>query len=232
MFGGEVSNAGRTIPKSILYAILLVGLLYVCMNASIIAVVPWREAIKSTAIVADMMQSIYGSTAAKLVTLLILWTSFASVFAAMLGYSRVPFAAAVEGEFFSPFAYLHPQKRFPAFSVVMTGVTSAFACLLELDALIKALIILQIFVQSIAQIAAVTLIRRNRPDIRRPFRMWLYPLPGLTALAGWIYILTTNGVVYVVSGASLFIVGAVLYLWRASIRHEWPFASRNEVLHP
>lgn len=230
LFAGEVKDAGRTIPRSILYAILFVGFIYLVMNVSIIAVIPWREAVKSTAIVSDLMQRVYGPAAARVMTLLILWTSFASIFAIMIGYSRVPYAAAAEGEFFSVFGRLHPTKRFPAFSVAMTGVTSALACLLELGELIKALIILQIFIQSIAQVAAVVLIRRNRPDIYRPFNMWLYPVPVILAFTGWVYILTTNGFVYVIAGAALMFAGALAYLWRAFGRREWPFATRTEAV--
>src|SRR5262249_19493719 len=144
-------------------------------------------------------------------------------FAIMIGYSRVPYAAAVEGEFFAPFARLHPKKNFPAFSVVVVGVTSAVASLLELDALIKALVILQILVQFLAQIVAVTLIRKYRPDIHRPFRMWLYPVPSVIAFLGWIYILSTNGISYVAAAFALVIAGCVAYLWRARSKHQWPF---------
>lgn len=230
LFGGEVRDAGRTIPRSILYAILFVGLTYLVMNVSIIAVIPWQEAMKSTAIVSDLIERVYGSTAAVVMTLLILWTSFASVFAIMLGYSRVPYAAANDGEFFRIFARVHPTKRFPSFSLLLTGITSAAACLMELDALIKALIILQIFIQSIAQIAAVTLIRRNRPDIQRPFRMWIYPVPSILALAGWIYIIATNGIAYFLAGLALLMAGAVAYLLYARARGEWPFVARVEAV--
>ena len=52
-------------------------------------------------------------TIASVFTLLILWTAFGSVFALLLGYSRVPYAAAREGYFFSVFGRLHPTKGFP-----------------------------------------------------------------------------------------------------------------------
>jgi amino acid transporter len=227
LFGGEVQEPGRTIPRSILYAILIVGAAYFVMNLCVIGVVPWREAMHSNAIISDMILRIHGAPAARVMTGLILFTAFASVFATMLGYSRLPFAAAAAGEFFSPFARLHPVKRFPAFSVLVVGTSSAAACLFNLDELIKALIILQIFIQSIAQIGAVVLLRR-REEVGHPFRMWLYPLPCLLALAGWIYILASNEAVYVLLGAGLFAAGSLAYLWRARTLELWPFEKPHD----
>ena len=227
-FGGEVKNPGYVIPHAILLSILAVAAIYLTMNVMLIGVVPWREAITegtlaNKAIVADFIQRLYGNKAAVVMTLLILWTTFASIFAVMLGYSRVPYAAAADGRFFKPFARLHPQKNFPTFSLLLIGFTSALACWFELPTLITALIVIQIIARDIAQIIAVTLIRRYRPDIQQPFKMWLYPLPGIIALSGWIYILGTNGIKFILLGIALMSVGIIAYLWRARIKYEWPF---------
>jgi amino acid transporter len=162
-----------------------------------ISVVHWREAITegtlaNKAIVADFIPRLYGSKAATVMTLLILFTSFASIFAVMLGYSRVPYAAAAEGRFFKPFARLHQTGNFPNFSVVFIGVAAAVACWLDLATLIAALVIIEKIARDIGQALAAIAIRRYRPDIQLPFKMWFYPLPSLIALAGWIYILGTN----------------------------------------
>jgi amino acid transporter len=154
---------------------------------------------------------------------LILWVAFASVFCVLLGYTRVPYAAASEGHFFSAFARLHPTRGFPSFSVLFMGVLSAVACLLTLEALIKALIVIQIITQFAAQCVAVILIRRYRRNIVRPFSMPLYPLPVMIALAGWIFILASSGAVYVLSGFALLALGIAAYLWRAHRKMEWPW---------
>ena len=225
LFGGEVKNPGRTIPRSILISIGVVAVLYLSMNASIISVIPWRDAVKSTAIVSEFMDRLYGRSAANIATLLILWTALASVFAILLGFSRVPYAAAVEGRFFSVFARLHPKGRFPSFSLVTLGIASAAACTLSLEQLIKALTVIQILIQFIAQCFAVVLLRKYRPDIQRPFSMWLYPLPAIVALGGWIFILIASGVQYIVAGLILMAIGTLAYFLRARRRAEWPFAT-------
>ena len=225
LFGGEVKNPGKTIPRSILISIGVVAVLYLSMNVSIINVVPWPEAMKSTAIVSDFMQRLYGRRAADVVTVLILWTALASVFAILLGFSRVPYAAAVEGRFFSVFARLHPKGRFPSFSLVSLGVASAAACALSLEDLIKALTVIQIMIQFMAQCVAVVLLRKFRPDIARPFSMWFYPIPAVVALGGWLFILVASGPVYILGGLLLAAVGILAYLWRARRRSEWPFVT-------
>ena len=231
-FGGEVKDPGRNIPRAVLYSIGAVAVMYMVMTVTIIGVVPWREAITegtlaNRAIVADFIQRLYGSKAATVMTLLILWTTFASVFAVMLGYSRVPFAAAADGRFFSAFARVHPTKRFPTFSLVFTGVTAALCCWFELPTLITALIVIQIIARDMAQVGAIILIRRQRPDIRLPFRMWLYPLPALIAFVGWIYILSTNGWKMFLLGIGLMVVGIIAWLIQSRLRSEWPFERKS-----
>ncbi len=225
LFGGEVRNPGKTIPRSILLSIVVVAFLYLTMNISIINVIPWQEAMNSKAIVSDFMERLYGRGAANLVTILILWTAMASIFAILLGVSRVPYAAAAEGKFFSVFARLHPTKNFPSFSLVTLGIASAAACTLTLDELIKALIVIQILIQFMAQCMAVFLLRTFRSDIQRPFSMWLYPLPVLVALGGWIYILIASGLAYILAGLVLMTAGIMAFLWRARRSREWPFAA-------
>ena len=224
-FAGEVKDPARNIPRSILLAVIGVAAVYLTMNITILSVVPWQEAAKSEAIVSTFIQRLYGDRAAQGVTVLVLWTAFASVFAVLLGYSRVPYAAAVDGNFFTPFARLHPRKNFPTFSLVFVGFCSGVACLLDLESLVKALIVIQVMIQFLAQVVAVTLIRRNRPDIVRPFSMWAYPVTSIIAFGGWFYILLVSGWQYIVSGIALLVAGIGAYLWRAKNIHEWPYAS-------
>jgi amino acid transporter len=226
-FAGEVRNPEKVVPRSILLSIVAVAALYLTMNVTIIGVVPWREAIRSTAIASDFIQRIYGLKAAAVVTVLILWTTLASVFAVLLGYSRVPYAAALDGRFFRPFARLHPTRNFPSFSVLFLGLLSAAACFLTLDVLINGLIVIQVLIQFMAQILAVTLIRRGRPDIARPFRMPCYPLPSIIAFLGWLYILIASGVAYIAAGFGLLVFGVAAYLWHARGTGEWPFDARQ-----
>jgi len=147
-------------------------------------------------------------------TVLILATTLASVFGGMLGASRIPYAAAADGRFFRVFAQLHPSGHFPSFSVLFVGIASAACCLLDLESVIRAFTVVSIILGSLTAVVAPTLLRNKRPDIRLPYRMWLYPLPSLIAFVGWSYIVATNGIVYLAIGFVLLGVGTVAYLWR------------------
>ena len=165
------------------------------------------------------MERIYGSGVATVFTLMILWTAFGSVFALLLGYSRVPYAAARDGYFFAPFGRLHPTGGFPAVSLVVLGVIAIAACAFSLGIVIDALIAMRILVQFIGQIAAVAYLRRTRPEMPRPYRIWLYPVPALVALAGWTFIFLTTDVRIVGFGLGLLALGVVcFFVWSARNR--------------
>jgi amino acid transporter len=217
--GGEVRNPERTIPRAVLISVVVVAAIYAAMNLSIIAVVPWREAMQSKFIASEFIERLYGPRAASAVTLLVLWTALASVFALLFGYSRIPYAAAVNGHFFKSFARIHPSGHFPHVSLLVIGGLSMAASLFTLDAVISALLTSRILVQFIVQVFALHHLRKHRPEIRRPFRMWLYPLPSIVALAGWSYIFATSGVRYIAFGLLTLVAGAAAY---------WLWVSRSE----
>jgi basic amino acid/polyamine antiporter, APA family len=216
--GGEVRRPAYVIPRAILYSVIAVALIYSVMNVAIIGVVPWREAMQSKFIGSRFMETLYGPRAAGVLTVMILWTAFASVFALVLGYSRVPYAAALDGYFFRPFAKLH-EGGFPSLSLLVIGGLSIVAAFFDLEWVISALITARILVQFIGQILALDYIRRRRADIARPFRMWIYPLPSAIALAGWSYIFFTSGWSITLFGLGVLATGVAAFaLWRRSQR--------------
>jgi len=225
--GDEVREPERTIPRAVIISVIAVAAIYLTMNTSLVGVLPWQQVVewqKSSApeakfVFAIFMENIYGRAAATLLTVMILWTAFASIFALMLGYSRIPFAAAVDGYFFKSFARLHPRAGFPYISLLVVGALACLASLANLSAVISAAITVRIIVQFIGQIVAVSLLRRAYPDSWRPFKMWLYPLPSLIAFAGWSYVFITSGPQFIIAGLATIAVGAVLYfIWSRKVK--------------
>jgi len=158
------------------------------------------------------------------VDVLILVASFASVFAILLGFSRIPFAAAREGEFFSVFAKVHPTKGFPHISLVILGVLSACACMLNLSTLISLVIVIQTMVQFLAQCVAVVLLRRRHAEEGiLTFRMPLYPLPVVIAFMGWLLILISSGVRNILFAFATTLAGVVIFLYKSRQEQRWPF---------
>jgi len=231
--GAEVREPGKTIPRAILIAIVIVAVIYVVMNVSILGVVPWRELDQSAAtesrfyVISTMMQRVYGTRAGQIAALLIIWTAFASVFSVLLGVSRIPYAAALDGNFFPFFGKLSPRGRFPARALLCMGALTCVLCVFRLADLVAALVIIRIMMQFVLQAVGVMIFRRLQPDRERPFRMWLYPIPALLALAGFVYILFSrkNFEREVLLATVLIVVGTAAYMLRARSRGEWPFAS-------
>ena len=228
--GDEVRDPGRVIPRSILISTAAVAVIYLGINLSIIGVVPWREFVPAEAhpesnfIVSTFMQKIYGTGVATIFTLLVLWTAFGSVFALLLGYSRIPYAAAESGYFFRVFGRLHPTKDFPYVSLLVLGAISIVAGFFSLGTVIDALIVTRILVQFMGQAFGLILLRRQQPDMPRPYRMWLYPLPALVALAGWIFVFATTQVAVIVFGVGVLALGFLAFLLWSWNSKSWPFA--------
>jgi amino acid transporter len=214
--GDEVREPGRTIPRAVILSVCIVAAVYLTMNISIIAVVPWREAMESTNIAALFMERLFGRPVAVGFTCLVLWTSAACMFAITLGYSRIPFAAARNGDFFGVFAKLHPRDKYPYVSLLAIGGLTAAFCFLSLQAVITAAVTVRIVIQFLGQIVGLHVLRRTRPDVPLPFRMWLYPLPSAVAGFGWLFVLAMSGWVYLLAGLGVIVSGCIVFaLWQA-----------------
>ena len=227
--GGEIKDPGRTIPRALILSIVLVACIYIVMNISILGVIPWQElnaAAKADTqrlyVISTMMDRVYGHTAAAIATVLIMWTAFASVFSLLLGYSRVPFAAAQDGNYFRAFSAVHPRFHIPHVSLLMLGLVAGLACFLKLQDVIAALVVIRITLQFLFQSVGVIILRIRRPDLPRPFRMWLYPLPALLATIGFIFVLRDRAK-ELRYAAVILIAGIIIYMVRAARRREWPF---------
>ena len=230
--GEEVKRPGRTIPLSILISLTVIGLVYFALNLSLIGVIPWGSFVpakdhpEAEFIFSRLMEQVYGSWPAMVFTGLILWTTFGSVFALLLGYSRIPYAAARDGCFFKVFGRLHPTKSFPHISLLVIGLIAIGCCRMPLDEVIAALITTRILVQFIGQVFAVTLLRRRQPELERPYRMWLYPLPSVVALTGWIFVFSTSGTEPIAIGLGMLVLGILCFLVWSWWTGQWPFTRR------
>jgi len=230
-FAGEVREPEKTIPRSIILSILAVSALYIVMNISILGVIPWREFMETANsdarryVISVFIERIYGSTAGVIATLLIMWTAFASVFSLLLGYSRVPYAAALDGNYFKVFSKVHPKHKFPYVSLLAMGGVAALFCFFRLADVIAALVVIRILIQFLAQIIGVLILRQTRPEFPRPFRMWLYPLPALVAIVGFVYVLfmRPNFMKEIKYATVLIVLGLIAYFVRAYRRNEFPF---------
>lgn len=230
--GGEVKDAARNVPRAILISILLVAAIYLAMNVSVLAVLPWQRIVEVQggngvhAVIASFMETAYGPGMGRLAgeaaALLVMVTAFASVFSLLLGYSRIPYAAARDGNYFSAFGKLHRQG-FPHVSLLVLGAAAVCCCFFSLADVIAALVVLRILLQFLLQHIGVIWLRRTQPELPRPFRVWLYPIPPLAALCGFVYILVerANFGRQLAGAAVVVVLGSGVYALRGMLRgHE------------
>jgi len=225
--GAEVRRPERTIPRAILLSVLFVTAFYVTMNlAALPAVHDAAGAAVHLQLVADIAASAFGQWAGRVMAALIMWTAFASVFSLLLGYSRVPYAAARDGNYFRALAAVHPRHGIPHRSLVALGVVASLFCFFSLQQVITMLVITRIVLQYLFQHVGVMILRAKRPELKRPFRIPLYPLPPLAAMAGFLFILTNRSKAWqgLAVAAAIGVSGSLIYGWRAKRLGQWPFA--------
>ncbi len=212
--GDEVRDPHRTIPRVIVISILAIGVIYLVMNACLISVLPMRQAMTSQSIVSDYLAFLMGQKAAEIISILILWTAFASIFSLMLGYSRILYAAARDGNFFRMFARLHATEAHPYISTLFLGGVASIFCWFSLKDVLQAILSIRAIIPFMAQIAGAVVLRQRDPDRPRPFRMWLYPLPAIVALGLWSYIVISPQKGFRVGGLYVMAAGTLFYLVR------------------
>lgn len=226
--GEEVVEPQQTIPRSMLLSIAIVAVLYVAMNVSILGVLPAGEIISMAGSAhnfpaARAAQVVYGPWGGTVVSLLVIWTAFASVFSLLAGYSRIPFAAARDGNFFSVFQKVHPVQKFPTYSVLLLGGLATLFCVFQLKDLVSALVVIRILLLFLVQAVGAAIWRVTDSARPRPFRMWLYPLPVLITVAGFALVLNDKRAL-VGRGLLFAALGLVIYLVRSAKSRQWPFA--------
>ncbi len=226
--GGEIVDPSRNIPRSMFLSIFGIFILYVCMNISVVSVIPWDTAMNSEFVISLFMEKLYGHVAGKVVTCLILLVAFASVFSATLGYSRIPYAAAVDGAFFKAFARVHPTGKFPYISLLVLGsIAFVFSLLFKLSDVISAVLAMRILVQFIGQAIGLLLLRNTkRKDF--PYKMPLFPLPVFLAIGIWIAILISTGLHMLLSGLVVIVLGTIAFGIKAWVEKRWPFEEAKD----
>ena len=235
--GGEIKDPGKNIPRSMFISVIGIAILYISMNMSVSSVISWQEIKQwqdagiNNFVVSTFIERLYGNTAANIATIMILWVALASLFAVMLGYSRVPYAAAIDGAFFKVFGRLHPTKNFPYISLlVLAGFAFVFSLLFKMKHVIDGILAMRIMVQFIGQAAGVILLRRRKGTKHLPYKMPLYPLPVILVIAMWLFIFYATGLTIILSFLIVFASGLIVYFVYAKLQKQWPYHKSEDCL--
>lgn len=228
--GAEIKNPGKVIPKSMFISVIGIAILYLLMNLSVSSVISWQEIKewhhlgKNDFVISVFIERLYGKTAAVVATVMVLWVALASLFAVMLGYSRVPYAAAADGAFFKIFGKLHPTKNFPYVSLlVLAGLAFIFSLLFRMGDIISGILAMRIMVQFIGQAIGVLLLRARNGKEKLPYKMPLYPVPVILAIVMWLFVFYATGLAVITSFLIVFGTGLAVYLVKAKMSKQWPF---------
>ncbi len=211
--GAEIKNPEKNIPRAIFLSIGGIAILYLLMQTVVLGNLPWREVAKSDFVVSLYFERIYGHATALFATGLVLCIALASLFSVLLGYSRVPYAAAVDGLFFRAFARIHPRHRIPHVSLlVLGGLGFVFSLLFKMKEVITAIITMRIIVQFLAQaLGVVAWHYRDRGKSARPWRMPLFPLPAIISMVIWAYIFKSAEWFYIAVAGGIIAIGILLF---------------------
>jgi amino acid transporter len=225
--GAEVRDPGRTIPRSIVFSILGIMSLYFLLQIGVLGSVPLDELKSATSVASTVLEQAWGSGTARAVTVLIVVAAIGSVFAGLLGGSRVPYEAARDKVFLPVFGELHPKLKLPTAGVLTMGVITMIGSLFTLTTIINAAVATLVIIQSLAQVAAIIVLRRRQPNLVRPYRQWLYPVPTIVALIGWVYIYISASWLSIGLSVCWIAIGAIAYLIYAKAEHTWPFGPKD-----
>ncbi len=228
--GGEIKNPGKNIPRSMFISVVGIAVLYLAMNISVTSVIPWQEikqwqdSGQNHFVISTFIERLFGSNAANLATIMILWVALASLFAVMLGYSRVPYAAAKDGLFFKVFARLHPTKDFPYVSLlVLAAISFVFSMLFRMSDVISGVLAMRIMMQFIGQAVGVILLRKRNGTNHLPYKMPLYPLPVIIVIILWLFVFFSTGMNIMLSFLALISAGVLVYFLFAKYSKHWPY---------
>jgi amino acid transporter len=221
--GGEVRNPGKTLPRSIILSIVGIMVLYFLLQVGVLGSLPLEQVKSATSVASAVMEQAWGSGVAKVITVFIVIAAVGSVFAGLLGGSRVPFEAARDKVFLPVFAKLHPKLNLPTAGVITMGVITAIGSLFTLTNVINAAVAVLVIIQSLAQVAAIVVLRRRQPNLKRPYKQWLYPVPTFIALVGWVYIFCSATALSIWLTVAWLVIGIVAFLFYAKAEKVWPF---------
>ena len=210
--GAEIKDPVKTIPRSIFISITGIAILYIAMQTMVVGVLPWEQVAKSEFVVSEYFEHIYNHTAGQIATVLVLCIAVASLFSVMLGYSRIPYAAALNGDFFPIFSRVHPKHRFPHISLLaLGGLAFVFSLLFKMKEVITAIIVMRILIQFVSQAVGVIAWHYSKPDEPRPFKMPLFPLPAILSIIIWLFIFFSSEWIYIFFAFGIIGIGLVLY---------------------
>jgi fructoselysine transporter len=211
--GAEIKQPERNIPRAILLSVTGIAILYIGMQTVVLGNLPWQQVAGAKYAVSLFFEYVYGGRVAAIVaTLLILVIALAALFSGILGYSRIPYAAALNGDFFKIFARVHPKYKIPYVSLLAIGALGfVFSLLLRLSDVIKAILVMRILIQFVSQAVGLLIWRHRHKAERMPYKMPLFPIPAILSIVIWLFIFFTTEQKFIFFAFGIILSGVIGY---------------------
>ena len=213
-FGSEIKDPVKNIPKSIVLSVIGIAVLYIAMQFTMAGAVEQKFITsENVPLVSYLFEKVYGQQVATIATIMLLVVAISSLFALLLGYSRIIWAAAKDGMHFKVFAHLHPTKQFPDYALlIFAGIAIIFCMIFNKPSdVFRFIVVTRIFIQFIPQAIGVILLRINGKSDVLPFKMPFYPYTAILSIIIWLFVFFTSGYQYTIFGASVIVIGLLMY---------------------
>src|SRR5437667_5066997 len=215
---GEIREPQRNLPRALGLGVTIIVALYVLANVAYLKILPIPTIASTERVAATMAERTMGPLGAALVSLTVLLSTAGCANAGTMTGPRIYFAQARDGLFFERIGSVHPRFQTPAVSILVQGIVTA---ILALSGSYEKLFSYVTFVAWVfygLTVVGVLVLRRKRPDLPRPYKMWGYPVtPVLFAAIALGFVLNTlittpgpslKGIAIVASGVPVY------YVWR------------------
>jgi APA family basic amino acid/polyamine antiporter len=191
---GEVRQPERNLPRGLVWGTVAVLAMYVLLNVVYIRALPVADMASTPRIGETAAAALFGAVGARLVSLVVLVSSFGCLAATILYAARIYLPMAQDGLFFRALADVHPRYRTPGRCLLAQGGWSALLAISGTFSQLYTFTMFAVTLFHVATGAAVFVLRRSRPDMPRPYRVWGYPVvPALFILTCGLLVANTLG---------------------------------------
>ncbi len=223
----ETVNPRRTIPTALLLGTVIVTLCYIAMNAVYLYVLPLSTVASSTRVAADAADVLIGFGGGATMSAIVMFSTFGALSGIILAGPRVYYSMARDGLLFRWFAEIHPRFHTPHRAILLQGVWS---CVLVATGTFRVLFTRVIYTEWVffGLMAIGLLLLRRRPDLRRNFSVWGYPvLPAAFIVSSFAIVVNQimSNTAESMFGLSFVLIGLPVYhLWARSryVRRQGP----------
>jgi APA family basic amino acid/polyamine antiporter len=214
--GGEVKDPQRNVPRALIWGLLLVGVVYISINAVYVYALSMNEIAAQDAVAQTAAVSMFSGRVAPWLSMMVALSCFGAMAPCLMSGARVYYAMAEDGIFFRALARVHPRWHTPVMSLVLQGIWAGVLTLSGKYDELFTYVMFMMVLSYVLTVAGLFVLRRTKPDAPRPYRCTGYPvLPAIYVVLGSLWAL--NAAVEkrkeTLVGTAIVLLGVPFYLY-------------------